>query len=129
MSVRLRIPFRDAHVRSAGLDWAAFPLVRRAYLRMKTIDLKYHEVSTEGGYYDWIVSQGGVTRVLDPLRVERAISHPPLRTRAKIRGETVRRSATDEDCKVRVGWDKLVFDEGRAEPRVVRLDDPYQHEL
>ena len=34
----------------------------------------------------------------------------------------------DSPETVRVGWDRLIFEEPHREPRVVRLDDPYQFE-
>lgn len=117
-----------AHVRAEGLDWGAFPPVRRAYLRLKTIDLKYHELSRAGGYYDWLDREGTLARVLDRAAVERACAEAPARTRARLRGEAVLRAAKDGKAKVRVGWDRVVYEVDGREPRQVRLPDPYAHD-
>ena len=41
-----------------GLSLEDFPAARRAWLRLKVVDLKYHELSTEGGYFDWLEKDG-----------------------------------------------------------------------
>lgn len=119
--------FRQAarHVARAGLAWDDFAPVRRAWLRLKVVDLRYHEISAEGGFHDWLAEAGRVARLLDPADVTAAESHPPRATRASIRGRWVGRSTTR--TPVRVGWDRIVVEE-RGDPRTIRLDDPYQHE-
>lgn len=121
------LAFRRAcrHVRANNLDWGSLAPVRHAYLRLKTIDLKYHEISTDGGYYDWLCRDGAVARILDPERVANADSEAPQGTRAQVRAQVIRRYAGQEDQRVRVGWDTLVFEVEHGESRVVRIDDPY----
>jgi Pup amidohydrolase len=113
--------------RRSGLDLGALPGVRRIHLRLRTVDLKYHELSREGGYYDWLLRAGRVARVLDPTRLDRAASEPPPRTRAAIRADFVRRYAHSH-FPVRVGWERIVIEQ-RGVQRTVRLDDPYRFEL
>jgi proteasome accessory factor A len=108
----------------AGLSWADFPAARRAWLRLKVVDLSYHEVSVAGGAYDWLLRDGLVTRALAPEEVERALATPPPRTRARIRGEHVKNAASYASC--RVGWDRVVI-EPRGEPaRTISLADAYR---
>ena len=109
-------------VERGGLEWGDFPRVREAWLRLKTVDLRYHEVSREGGYYDWLAKARQVSLVLDPVRVQEAIHAPPPRTRAAARGAWVRRGL---QSRVRVGWERVQFEEaGRT--RTVQMTDPYE---
>lgn len=125
-----RAAFRRAAraVASEELAWEELPAVRAAWLRLKTIDLKYHEISSEGGYYDWWADSHRVSRVLEPERIEAAMRAPPPRTRAGIRGRYV-----DEYAKqargVRVGWDRIVVEQAQGSQRTIHIRDPYQHEL
>lgn len=106
------------------LSLADFPGVRAAWLRLKTVDLRYHEISVEGGYYDWLERDGLVARVVTDADVERAASEAPARTRARIRGDFVRRSTSFRAC--RVGWDRVVFEPRGDSERTVWLTDPYR---
>ncbi len=110
-----------------GLTLEDFRAVRQAWLRLKVIDLRYHEVSVEGGFYDWLAKDGLVARVLAADEVERALFDPPPRTRAKIRGDYVKNSSSYLAC--RVGWDRVVI-EPRGEPsRTIDLKDAYRFEV
>jgi proteasome accessory factor A len=106
-----------------GLGLEPFPEVRRAWLRLKLVDLRYHEVSVEGGYFDWLERDGLVAREFTEPELERALVEPPARTRARIRSDFVRRATSFRAC--RVGWDRIVI-EPRGEPaRTIRIADPY----
>jgi hypothetical protein len=110
-----------------SLSWSDFGPVRRAWLRLKVVDLRYHEVSVEGGYYDWFVRDGLVVRALEPDDVQRALHDAPPRTRARIRGDFVKNASSYLAC--RVGWDKVVI-EPRGEPvKTISLADPYRFEM
>lgn len=110
----------------AGLTWSDFAPVRRAWLRLKVVDLRYHEVSTEGGYYDWFLKDGLVVRALEKDEVERAMSEPPPRTRAKLRAEFVKNGHNYLAC--RVGWDRVVIEPRGEATRTISLADPYRFE-
>ncbi|MEZ6187818.1 MAG: proteasome accessory factor PafA2 family protein [Planctomycetota bacterium] len=110
-----------------GLDFARFPAVRLAFLRLKVVDLKYHELSSSQGFYDALLERGRIARVLDPETVARACLEPPSRTRATIRGALVGRYG--DSRQVRVGWEKVVLEHGPEGPRTLHLDDPYRYEL
>jgi proteasome accessory factor A len=107
--------------------WTDFPAVRRAWLRLKVVDLRYHELSREGGYYDWFQRDGLVARELTAEEIARAETDPPQKTRARIRGDFVKKAPSYRACKV--GWDRVVI-EPRGEPkRTISLADPYRFEL
>ena len=105
-----------------GLDWAEFPRVREVWLRLKTVDLRYHEISREGGYYDWLAKARQVTSVLDPARVAAAAKEPPPRTRAAARGAWVRRVGQG---RVRVGWEQVKLEQD-GQVKTIALSDPYR---
>jgi hypothetical protein len=107
----------------ARRDLGELSLARRAWLRAKAIDLKYHEISVDGGAYDWLAASGLVARVHQDGDLDRAFFEPPRRTRARIRSEFVRRAAAG--APFRVGWDRIEIGWGAA----IELDDPYQHEV
>ncbi len=111
----------------AGLSWSDFAPVRRAWLRLKVVDLRYHEVSVEGGYYDWFLKDGLVVRALEAEDVERALTDPPPGTRARIRSEFVRNAPNYLAC--RVGWDKVVIEPRGESARTISLADPYRSQL
>ena len=111
-----------------GLAWGDLPAVRVAYLRLKVVDLKYHELSSGRGFYDTLFEHGRIARVLNPETVARACLEPPSRTRATIRGALVGRFG--DTRQVRVGWEKVVLGDGTNGPeRTLHLDDPYRYEL
>lgn len=114
-------------IEQAGLAWDDFPAVRLAYLRLKIVDLKYHELSSSRGFYDTLFENGRIAKVLDPETVARACLEPPSRTRATIRGKLVGRYG--DTRRVRVGWEKVVLDQGPGPTRTLHLDDPYRYEL
>lgn len=105
-----------------GLQWADFPRVREVWMRLKTVDLRYHEVSREGGYYDWLAKARQVTTVLDPARVAEAACNPPPRTRAAARGAWVRSGG---ERRVRVGWERVQV-ESNGRTRTIHMNDPYR---
>jgi hypothetical protein len=119
-----RVVARARRALPASLPLAQFPAVRAAWLRLKIVDLKYHEISVEGGFYDWLERDGLVARELGEDELERAQSEPPPRTRARIRGDFVRRSTIYRAC--RVGWDRVVIEPRGEKSRTIWLKDPYR---
>jgi hypothetical protein len=115
---------RAARELPATLALSDFPAVRTAWLRLKLVDLRYHEISVEGGYYDWLERDGLVAREFAEDDVERAANDPPPRTRARIRGDFVRRATTYRAC--RVGWDRVVIEPRGEAARTIWLSDPYR---
>jgi proteasome accessory factor A len=62
------------------------------------LDLQYHDVEPERGLYGLLVRRGEVDTLVPAEVVERATQHPPPTTRARLRGEFVRRAS-------RCGWE------------------------
>lgn len=119
--------FRRArrHVRRAGLAWADLPAVRAAWLRARAVDLRYHELSRDGGPLARLVEAGLVATALDPEEVERARDAAPAGTRAARRGHWVR----SDEPGVRAAWDHVIVGAAEAEgegARRIDLSDPYR---
>lgn len=111
-------------VARAGLAWSDLPAVRAAWMRLAAVDLRYHELSADGGPFDRLVAEGRVEAALDPAAVARACDGPPARTRAAARARWIR----DPAPAVRVGWDRVVVGDEGAEGRRIELSDPYRAE-
>lgn len=109
----------------ARLDTEEFQFFNDLYYEVKKIDLRYHEISGEGGYYDWLEQSSLVERMTTEAELEVARKSPPRYTRAHIRGLYVSLSA-DRKYDVLIGWQKI---RNRTLRRTISLDDPFQHEL
>jgi len=109
------------------ISWPEFARLRRAWLRLKVVDLRYHELSVEGGFFDWLAKDGLVQRVLADDEVARALQDPPQRTRARIRGDYVRNAGNYHACKV--GWDRVVVEPRGERARTISLSDAYRFEV
>jgi len=60
--------------------------------RIAQLDLTYHDISRTRGLYYLLQSRGAVRRVVDETAVKDAVDAPPQTTRAKLRGDFVRRA-------------------------------------
>jgi proteasome accessory factor A len=65
------------------------------------LDLQYHDVRSDRGLYHLLARRGAVETLLRDEVVERATRHPPQTTRARLRGDFVRRANLR-------GWDYQV---------------------
>jgi proteasome accessory factor A len=82
----------------------------------KKIDLRYHEISTEG-YFHQLAQTGLVTRALTPDEVERAQRTPPDGSRLAIaRGRYIREFSLDPSFKA--GWVCVSFGVGPTARRI-----------
>jgi proteasome accessory factor A len=60
--------------------------------RIAQLDLTYHDISRSRGLYYLLQSRGAVRRVADDTAIKDAVDAPPQTTRAKLRGDFVRRA-------------------------------------
>ncbi len=84
----------------------------------KKVDLRYHELSSEGYLYK-LQDALQIHSSLDETLVERAIRNPPMGTPACKRGYLIREFSSADEY-IRVDWELVELGEGR-ERRVVRL--------
>ena len=103
--LRLYEAFRERH----GIGWND--------ARLRVMDLQYHEVRPEKS----LAVRVGLDRLLDDEAVERAVTDPPLDTRAYFRGMCLKKFA---QAIAAANWDSIVFDLGTDPLRRVPMMEP-----
>jgi proteasome accessory factor A len=91
--------------------------------RIAQLDLTYHDVNRHRGLYYLLERAGAVERVTTDLRVFEAKSVPPQTTRARLRGEFIRR-AQEKRRDFTVDWVHLKLNDQAQ--RTVLCKDPYR---
>jgi proteasome accessory factor A len=91
--------------------------------RIAQLDLAYHDIHRGRGLYYLLERQGAVGRVCRDLDVFRAKSVPPQTTRARLRGEFVRR-AQERRRDFTVDWVHLKLNDQAQ--RTVLCKDPFR---
>ncbi|HWS59063.1 MAG TPA: proteasome accessory factor PafA2 family protein, partial [Actinotalea sp.] len=111
--IKLRMIERYRHKHGLSLD---DPRVAR-------LDLAYHDISRTQGLYNLMAARGLVERVVDDLDVFEATAVPPQTTRAKLRGDFVRR-AQEARRDYTVDWVHLKLNDQAQ--RTVLCKDPFR---
>ena len=91
--------------------------------RIAQLDLAYHDVRRGRGLYYLLQSRGAVDRVTRDLDIFEAKSAPPQTTRAKLRGEFIRR-AQEKRRDFTVDWVHLKLNDQAQ--RTVLCKDPFR---
>jgi len=91
--------------------------------RVAQLDLAYHDIHRNRGLYYLLEKRGAVTRVTDDLRVFEAKSVPPQTTRARLRGEFIKR-AQERRRDFTVDWVHLKLNDQAQ--RTVLCKDPFR---
>ena len=91
--------------------------------RVARLDLAYHDISRTEGLYNLLAARGLVERVVSDLEVYEATSIPPQTTRAKLRGDFVRR-AQEARRDYTVDWVHLKLNDQAQ--RTVLCKDPFR---
>src|SRR2546428_448975 len=60
---------------------------------LQSLDLEYHRVDLAEGLYYGLEQSGGILGVPDEMKVRRAVTEPPISTRAYVRGKLIQRFA------------------------------------
>ena len=90
--------------------------------RLAQIDLTYHDISRRRGLFYLLQARGETARVVEDSEVKEAVDVPPQSTRAKLRGDFVRRAkAANRDFTV--DWVHLKLND-RAQQTVL-CKDPF----
>jgi proteasome accessory factor A len=87
------------------------------------IDLQYHDVSRDRGLFYKMQARGMVERMCDDEAIERAVDEPPQTTRAKLRGEFIRK-AKEKRRDFTVDWVHLKLNDQAQ--RTVLCKDPFK---
>src|ERR687886_853660 len=91
--------------------------------RVAQIDLAYHDVSRRRGLYYLLERKGAVERVTNDLRIFEAKSVPPQTTRARLRGDFIKR-AQEKRRDFTVDWVHLKLNDQAQ--RTVLCKDPFR---
>ena len=115
------------------IDWATkYTLIERyrrkhdlplSSPRIAQLDLAYHDIRRGRGLYYLLESRGAVDRVTRDLDIFEAKSVPPQTTRAKLRGDFIRR-AQDKRRDFTVDWVHLKLNDQAQ--RTVLCKDPFR---
>jgi proteasome accessory factor A len=115
------------------IDWATkFQLIERyrakhdlplSSPRVAQLDLAYHDISRTRGLYYLLQRKGAVDRVVNDLTVFEAKGVPPQTTRAKLRGDFIKR-AQEKRRDFTVDWVHLKLNDQAQ--RTVLCKDPYR---
>ena len=117
------------------VDWAIKKKLLDAYSlrhgldldapRIAQLDLAYHDISPSRGLFNMLESHGAAARVVDDVVVKAAVDIPPQTTRAKLRGDFVRR-AQEAGRDYTVDWVHLKLND-RAHQTIL-CKDPFRSE-
>jgi proteasome accessory factor A len=91
--------------------------------RVSLIDLQYHDVNRARGLFYKMQARGLVERVCDDYDIDVALDVPPQTTRARLRGEFIRR-AKERKRDYTVDWVHLKVNDQAQ--RTVLLKDPFK---
>jgi len=115
------------------IDWATkFQLIERyrakhdltlSSPRVAQLDLAYHDISRTRGLFYLLQRRGAVDRVTSDLTVFEAKNVPPQTTRAKLRGDFIKR-AQDKRRDFTVDWVHLKLNDQAQ--RTVLCKDPFR---
>ena len=91
--------------------------------KVALIDLMYHDVNRERSLYYMLQRRGVVERMVDDAEVEEAMTVPPQTTRARLRGEFIRK-AKAKKRDYTVDWVHLKLNDQAQ--RTVLCKDPFR---
>jgi proteasome accessory factor A len=91
--------------------------------RVALLDLQYHDVDRSRGIFYLLQAKGRVDRVTTDEAIEKAMDSPPETTRARLRGEFIRR-AKEKRRDFTVDWVHLKLNDQTQ--RTVLLKDPFR---
>ena len=114
-------------------DWVAKHQLIEAYRerhslplghpKVGLLDLQYHDVNRERGLYYRLEARDRMERIIDEAAVTEAVNRPPGTTRARLRGEFIRR-AKERRRDFTVDWVHLKLNDQAQ--RTVLLKDPFR---
>jgi proteasome accessory factor A len=124
---------KDPMTAAADVDWVTKRALIERYRerhgcalddpRVALLDLRYHDVASERGLHRLLARQGQVATVVTEQDIARAIARPPQTTRARLRGEFIRRARL-RGSEYQVDWAFVrTIVEGQSE--TVFCPDPF----
>jgi proteasome accessory factor A len=123
----------DLDLVAREIDWVTkYQLVERYRAKHKLplsspkvalLDLAYHDVNRDRGLYYLLERKGAIERVTDDLTITEAMDTPPQTTRARLRGEFIRK-AKEKRRDFTVDWVHLKLNDQAQ--RTVLCKDPFR---
>ena len=104
-----------------GVPRASRPAAHRP--KVALIDLQYHDVNRDRGLFYRMQARGLVDRICDDAEIDKAVDEPPQTTRARLRGEFIRR-AKERKRDYTVDWVHLKLNDQAQ--RTVLCKDPFK---
>ena len=124
---------RDFSKLDTKLDWVIKRKIIEAFAakndlelddaRVLLLDLKYHDIDTQKSVFYKIQNAGGADRIVTDPEIKNAVEHPPQNTRAKLRGDFIRR-AKEMKRDYTVDWVHLKLNDQAQ--RTVLCKDPFK---
>jgi proteasome accessory factor A len=91
--------------------------------KVALLDLQYHDVNRTRGLYYRVEARDRVDRITDDATITEAMNRPPQTTRARLRGEFIRK-AKERRRDFTVDWVHLKLNDQAQ--RTVLLKDPFR---
>ena len=91
--------------------------------KISLLDLQYHDINRKRGVFYRMQQRGMVERVCDDLEIDEAVETPPQTTRARLRGEFIRK-AKERKRDYTVDWVHLKLNDQAQ--RTVLCKDPFR---
>ncbi|UNO39142.1 Pup--protein ligase [Streptomyces sp. MST-110588] len=123
----------DLDLISTEIDWVMkYQLIERyraknnitmSHPRVAQIDLAYHDIHRRRGLYYLLERKGQATRICNDLKIFEGKSVPPQTTRARLRGDFIRR-AQEQRRDFTVDWVHLKLNDQAQ--RTVLCKDPFR---
>ncbi len=127
----LEILAQDPQLLNRELDWVIKSYLLTNYRekhqcdwddpRLAMIDLQYHDIRPEKNLYYLLQRQNQVAQLISEDEIIRAITHPPLDTRAYFRGQCLKKYRSDV---FGVSWGAISFDIGNASVKRILMPEP-----
>jgi len=113
----IKFKLLDRYRSTHGLSWSD--------PRIAQLDLAYHDIHRDRGLYYMLERKGAVSRVTTDLQVFEAKTRPPQTTRARLRGDFIKR-AQERRRDFTVDWVHLKLNDQAQ--RTVLCKDPFRSE-
>lgn len=125
----------DPLLLSRECDWVAKYHLINAYRerhhisfdnpKVSLLDLQYHDISRERGIYYKLLEHSQMERLITDDAIDQALINPPATTRAKLRGEFIKK-AKEKKRDFTVDWVHLKLNDQTQ--RTILLKDPFSHQ-
>ncbi|MBI2563911.1 MAG: proteasome accessory factor PafA2 family protein, partial [candidate division NC10 bacterium] len=113
------------------LDWVIKKELIHSYMakkgigfddqRISMLDLQYHDLRLDKGFYYRLERDGYVERIVTDAEIREAMTHPPTDTRAYFRGTCLKKFP---DHIYGASWSSILLDTGEATVKKIPMAEP-----